>query len=276
MPDSLRRRERRSVLDRFASPSSAGSLHQSGTTSTSPLDPELVLGDPDAVLADADLVAAFAPPPWPARVRDRVVDVIGPDRAASALVAAAVLVAAVALLAGWLLGRTVRPATEDLLARPVPITTSTVPPTPQPLVVHVAGAVAAEGVVELSEGARVADALAAAGGAAPDADLDRVNLAEPLSDGARIFVPPLGGEAAPQPVAVVGASPPADGSVAPIDVNVADATTLEQLPGVGPALAAAIVTHREEHGPFGSVDDLLAVSGIGPAKLAGLRDLVVV
>jgi competence protein ComEA len=235
-----------------------------------------VLGDPASVLSDPDLVAAFTPPPWLHRVRDRVIAVVGPDRAASALLAVAVLLAAVAVLAGWLLGRTVRPATEDLLARPVPITTSTVAPTPEPVVVHVAGAVAAEGVVELAEGARVSDALAAAGGAAPDADLDRVNLAEPLRDGARVFVPPIGGDAAPQPVDVVDPTPASGDAAAPVDVNTADAIALEQLPGVGPALAAAILSHREEHGPFGSVDDLLAVSGIGPAKLAGFRDLVVV
>ncbi|MDY7100962.1 MAG: helix-hairpin-helix domain-containing protein [Actinomycetota bacterium] len=274
MPESLRRRDRRSVLDRLTP--SAGDSNAPGTTSTSPLDPAVVLGDPDAILDDPGLAAPYVPTPWPRRLGEELVGRVGPDRLVAALVVVVGVVAAVGLLGGWLLGRTVRPATEELLARPVPVTTSTVAVPPEPMVVHVAGAVVSEGIVELDEGARVADALAAAGGPAPVADLGRVNLAEPLGDGARVFVPAVGEASAPQPVAVVGPSSAEGDDTRPVEVNRAGPDELERLPGVGPALATAIVAHRDEHGPFSSVDDLLAVSGIGPAKLAGFRDLVVV
>lgn len=135
------------------------------------------------------------------------------------------------------------------------------------ITVHVAGEVARPGLVRLPAGSRVADAIAAAGGmtggSAPP------NLAARLADGSQVRV---GGE-------VPGAPDPATGGSAaqvPVPVNSADATLLESLPGVGPVLAERIVAHRRDHGPFGAVEDLLGVPGIGEAKLASLRDLVVV
>jgi competence protein ComEA len=129
--------------------------------------------------------------------------------------------------------------------------------------------------VRLPGGARVADAVDAAGGLRPDADLDRLNLAAPLSDGQRVWVP-IVGQDAPREVDPGGASPGAGTSGAPaiVDLNTATASELESLPGVGPATAQAILEQRRRVGRFRSVDDLLDVRGIGPSKLAALRDRV--
>ena len=144
------------------------------------------------------------------------------------------------------------------------------------MVVHVAGAVQAPGVYRLAPGARVIDAVQAAGGLAADSNSDAVNLAAPLTDGARVYVPRLGEVApvvmAPSPGSGTGTSSPAG----PVNLNTATADDLEALPGVGPATAATILAHRDQHGPFASVDDLADVRGIGPAKLDALRGLVTV
>lgn len=137
--------------------------------------------------------------------------------------------------------------------------------------VHAAGAVAEPGLYRLPGGARVADLLDAAGGVVADADLDRVNLAAALVDGAQLYVPRVGEPG----VSMAGAASPVGGQTGPIDVNVAGAAELEALPGIGPTIAAAIVDHRERHGPFAAVEDLVEVTGIGPAKLDALSDLVV-
>ena len=138
---------------------------------------------------------------------------------------------------------------------------------PAEVVAHAAGAVAVPGVYRLPGGARVGDLVDAAGGAVEGADLDQVNLAAPLADGERVYVP-VEGEVVP---VAAGGSPEAAG---PVDLNSATAADLEALPGVGPATAAAILDERERRGRFGSVDDLLDVRGIGPAKLEQLRELV--
>ena len=141
-------------------------------------------------------------------------------------------------------------------------------------IVHVAGAVARPGVYEVSAAARVGDAVDLAGGPTADADLDRINLAATVTDGGQINVPRIGQALiAPLGSQAAGGSP---GAGAPIDINTADASMLETLPGVGPSTAAAIIAHREEHGPFPSVAALDDVSGIGPARLEALRDLVTV
>ena len=137
------------------------------------------------------------------------------------------------------------------------------------------------GVVRVRSDARVVDAIAAAGGAVPGADLARLNLAARVVDGARIAVPMVGEPALPvDPGAVSGIAESGPGagstSAGPVDINTATAAQLDALPGVGPATAAAIVQDRAAHGPFRSVDDLGRVRGIGPAKLAQLHDLVTV
>ena len=128
--------------------------------------------------------------------------------------------------------------------------------------VHVAGWVAAPGVIQLDEGAIVADAIEAAGGFRQGAAGDRVNLAAPLGDGQQVVV--YGPDAAG----------PAANDETPLPINMASVDQLMDLPGVGPVLAARIVSYREDHGPFTEVEDLLDVPGIGEAKLADLRDLV--
>lgn len=209
-----------------------------------------------------------APRPLGERVREWL-DWFGLGR----LVAVAVSVAAVAG-GGWWLLHAPPPATESRLPFAT-ATTSGVPSTslpPASLLVHVAGAVAAPGVLRLPEGARVFDAIAAAGGLAADADTDVLNLAAPLHDGDRVFVPRRG-----EPVpAVVGPGSGSGSTSGPVNLNTATAEQLDSLPGVGPATAAAIVAHREQHGPFASVEELTDVRGIGPAKLDAMRPLVTV
>ena len=162
------------------------------------------------------------------------------------------------------------------LPPPAPAVSAAPDPPLAEVVVHVAGAVRTAGVYQLGPGARVDDAVRAAGGPVGDADLDGLNLAAPLIDGQRIYVPVVGEV---DPAVVPSGVPAATGSsvpTGPVDLNTATREQLESLPGVGPATAAAIVEDRERNGPFASVDDLDRVSGIGPAKLAAIRDLVTV
>ena len=104
----------------------------------------------------------------------------------------------------------------------------------------------------------------------PD-DLARVNLAARLSDGLRVYVPAVGETATP---VVGGATDPAEQG--PINLNEATADQLDDLPGIGPATATAIVAYRRDHGPFSSIEQLLDVRGIGPSKLEQIRSMVVV
>jgi competence protein ComEA len=140
--------------------------------------------------------------------------------------------------------------------------------------VHVAGAVTKPGLYRLHDGARVVDAIAAAGGFSSDAARDAVNLARPVGDGEQLIVPAVGavstGSATGAGAAAVAAG---DGKV---DLNAADAAALDTLPRIGPAMAQRIIDWREAHGRFTSVDDLLAVPGIGDKMLEALRDLVTV
>jgi competence protein ComEA len=152
------------------------------------------------------------------------------------------------------------------------------------VLVHVAGAVAAPGVIRLPRGARVHEAIAAAGGAAPDADIHRLNLAAVVDDGSRLHVPRLG---EPQDSAAgtgTGAGGGAGGSKsspggagtpsAKVNINQATVEELGALPRVGPVLAQRIVDYRTAHGRFSAPEDLDAVDGIGPKMLEALVPLV--
>ena len=168
-----------------------------------------------------------------------------------------------------------------------PAEPSTVAPTPTPgglATVDAAGAVAHPGVYVVAAGGRVADVVTAAGGAVAGADLDRLNLAARVADGDRVYVPRRGEGAPPAGVgsagtaAAAGAGPPTGPRVptpdAPLDLNLVDEAQLETLPGVGPAIARAVVAFRQRRGRFRSVDELIDVPGIGPAKLGTIRALV--
>jgi competence protein ComEA len=137
------------------------------------------------------------------------------------------------------------------------------------LVVDVEGAVRRPGLVHLSPGSRVADAVARAGGTTRKADRTGVNLAAPVSDGQQVVVPRRGSVGS-APAGAGGA--PASG---PVSLSSATAEQLDALPGVGPVTAQKIVDYRTQHGAFHSVDELDAISGIGPARIADLRGLVV-
>jgi competence protein ComEA len=151
-------------------------------------------------------------------------------------------------------------------------------------VVDVVGAVHHAGVVSLPASARVIDAVNAAGGALPNADLDRINLAAHLVDGMRIAVPRRGVASDPagptsDPGGGGGSGPAVGGAPTPstpLDLNSATETQLEALPGIGPSLAQAIVAEREREGGFHTVDDLRRVRGIGDVRFAQLRPLVTV
>ncbi|SDS61397.1 competence protein ComEA [Brevibacterium siliguriense] len=182
------------------------------------------------------------------------------------------------------------------------------------VIVHITGAVNDPSVVTLKAGARVQDAVEAAGGLSAGADGEAVNLARVLTDGEQIHIPkegeePVGGVAGAGPdrtsqngdgsdgtgsagaggaadggtgsgsagtaAASAGANGTAPGPAGKVDLNTADATTLETLPGVGPVTAEAIISHRSQQ-PFASVEDLLLVKGIGPKTFESLKDLVTV
>lgn len=211
------------------------------------------------------LGASNAPRPTEANPRPPRLPVNWP---AAALLVGSALLAAL-LFSLW--RRPDHPRTPDI--PPAAPSSAPIPAAPEPsfVVVHVSGAVAAPGLVSLPEGSRAADAVAAAGGVRPGGRLSGVNLAAPVTDGMHLAVPWRdGGGAGP-------AAPSGPGGRGfPIDVNRAGVDELTGLPGVGGVLAARIAAHREERGPFRTLEDLLDVPGIGEAKLAGLRDFAAV
>lgn len=185
------------------------------------------------------------------------------------VVALAVLAAAAVLLTAFfvLRGRPEAVSVPEITTAGVPVGETAVPEPTGDIVVSVGGKVARPGVVTLPAGARVDDALTAAGGPTEPEGAGLLNLARPLVDGEQVLVgvePPPGAE--PGPAGVAG-----DGLV---DLNAADASAFEQLSGIGPVLAERIVAWREEHGRFTSVDQLREVSGIGEAKFASVKDAV--
>ncbi len=147
------------------------------------------------------------------------------------------------------------------------------------LTVYVTGAVRTPGLVTLPAGARVGDAVLAAGGTTADADPTRANLARLVADGEQVHLPAVGEDPVVTPSGPgpgPGPDTAAEAGSGPIDLNTADAAALESLPGIGPARAAAIIEHRTRHGPFGVPGDLRDVTGIGEATFQRLAPHVVV
>jgi competence protein ComEA len=248
-------------------------------------------GDP---VGESPSISAVVAARLPASVRGGVFD---PGRRGVAVLAVVALMAA---LGGAWYFTAARPAASAATAEEAPATT----PDPQPalpsagtltgwptaaasssalLVIDVVGKVVAPGVVELPAGARIRDAIAAAGGALPGTDLTALDLASKLTDGQQLFVgiPPPTGAAAQAGGGRVGGEPAGGGSGGSgtsssgvVSLNTATLAELETLPGVGPVLAQHILDWRGQHGRFASVSQLQQVSGIGPSKYAALAGRV--
>lgn len=263
------------------------------------VDPPPSTDDPSPLHDPADLLAGLRPPP-PVTVGERLDRLRhGLPRSPARSVAVALALLVVAGAAWWLLrpppapiestlpmasagsGDAGRPAGPDGAGGEG----STTVPAAEELVVQAAGAVARPGVYRLPSDARVDDVVRQAGGLTGEADADRVNLAAPLADGERVWVPRKGETEPPEVVAGTGSGAGggtetsgtgSGGTAEPsvVDLNSADAEELDTLPGVGPATSSAILAYRDEHGSFSSVDELLEVRGIGDAKLEQLRPLV--
>ena len=185
---------------------------------------------------------------------------------------AGLIVVLVAILGGaglWYARSLPKPVTIAQAGPGAPVSSASPSPTVT-IIVDVAGEVRQPGVYEFAEGDRVIDAIERAGGQLPKADLSLLNLAAPLTDGTQILVPTAGPPGAVVPGGTTGSS------TGLININSASATELETLSGIGEVLAATIIEYREQNGPFAAVDDLMDVSGIGPATLEEIRDQVTV
>lgn len=186
-------------------------------------------------------------------------------------------------LAGLLLFISRAPAGEPISLQPAP--------TKEPIAVHVIGAVPRPGLYEFAEGARIQDAIDAAGGLLTSADVNTINLAALLEDGQQLNIPykpgeePAAGDAA-QPsnsdeaLILPGAEEtPASSDEANnelININTASVEELDNLPGIGPTIAQRIIDYRTDNGPFSVIEDILNVSGIGPSTFDQIKDLITV
>lgn len=154
------------------------------------------------------------------------------------------------------------------------------------IVVHIMGAVKNEGIVELNEGARVSDAINSAGGLAEDADMSKINLAYVLEDGVKIRIPSINDEHTEEYITTDGVEIVESSSQTTqnggnsksglININTANETELDSLPGIGPSIAAKIINYREENGDFASIEDIKNVNGIGESKFENMKEKICV
>ncbi|MEO8908502.1 MAG: ComEA family DNA-binding protein [Microbacteriaceae bacterium] len=226
--------------------------------------------DPDAA-GDAERLALLAPG---ARRTPRTVRLrLGIGAAAVLVIGALVVTVVISLLAPASGSQSVAAVTAQTGATGQSGATGdpTGPANPGVLYVHVLGAVSSAGLYQLRTGARVVDAVAAAGGFTADANQGGVNLARAMTDGEQLIVPKIG-EPAAEPAAGAPGSGAAPGGK--VNLNTASQAELETLPHVGPATAARILQWRTDNGRFSTVDDLMAVSGIGTKTFEALKDLV--
>ena len=180
-----------------------------------------------------------------------------------------IVVGIVALLVLGLIGSKLLLRPRAVASPPIPIASSTKPPAAARLYVDVVGAVRSPGLYRVPHGARVADAVARAGGPTRKAQLELVNLAAPVADGEQVVVPRRGAGGA-----IAGPAGAAGATAGPVHLNTATLEQLDGLPGIGPVTAQKILDYRQQHGAFASIDELDAVPGIGPARLEQLKGLV--
>lgn len=180
-----------------------------------------------------------------------------------------IFIAAFAVAAGGIILILSRPKTTQVAVSPPRPTATHVPTsTPEPISVYITGAVnSPQQTLTLPHNSRVQDAIDAAGGLDDNADLNGVNLAGVLRDGDQVHVPAIGAETV--------TAPPTPSGGGLVNVNSATSEELQSLPGIGPATAEAIIAYRNENGAFSSLEALDAVSGIGPALLGKISELVV-
>lgn len=163
----------------------------------------------------------------------------------------------------WVVAR--QPSGEAVTLRPVP--------TDKPIVVHITGAVPRPGVYALPQGARVQDGISAAGGFLAEADKTNINLAQPLDDGEKLDILFIEGAS---PVLATPVPEVVETTTELININTASIAELDTLPGIGPTTAQKIIDYRTQNGPFTSTEELINVSGIGPASYERFKDLVTV
>lgn len=197
------------------------------------------------------------------------------------IISSALFGAIVAIVGMTLADQNPPPAAIEIIP-PEPTATAAPTATPGPLRVYITGAVNNPDVYSLPEGSIVADVVAAAGSFREDAAREMINLALPLQDGMQVHVPAIATQSAqPPPSGQQLATPamlvaPQDSSPGLVNINIADLDTLDTLPGVGPAIAQSIIDFRQTNGPFGAIEEIMEVSGIGPAKFEQMKELITV
>lgn len=163
----------------------------------------------------------------------------------------------------WVVAST--PSGESVTLRPVP--------TDKPIVVHITGAVPRPGVYALPQGARIQDGISAAGGFLAEAEKTSINLAQSLEDGEKLDIPFLEGAS---PVLATPVPEVVSATSELVNINTASIAELDTLPGIGPTTAQKIIDYRDQNGPFLSTEDIINVSGIGPASYERFKDMITV